>query len=41
LPRWNIHFKGSEGQPGGGLVLERHRGSPTGSPQFITRAERG
>jgi len=25
LPRWNIYFKGSEGQPSGGLGLGRHK----------------
>jgi hypothetical protein len=25
LPRWNIHFKGSEGQPSGRLGLRKHR----------------
>jgi hypothetical protein len=36
LPRWNIHFKGSEGQPSRRLRLGRHKVSPTGSPQSTT-----
>ena len=36
LPRWNIYFKGSEGQPSRRLRLGRHKVSPTGSPQSTT-----